>query len=99
MSHWLPLTARGAGKCSLSIVYFVFQNKSRVRRRRKGKWLLEWQLAISVAPASVFDIVKASPDIEEVYDFSVCTLALEWVAENKLDVAFLNFKPILLKAF
>ena len=61
MSHWLPLTARGAGKCSLSIVYIVFQNKSRVRIRRKGKWLLEWQLAISVASASVFDIVKASP--------------------------------------
>ena len=26
------------------------------------------------------DIVKASPDIKEVYDFSVCSAALEWIS-------------------
>lgn len=41
-------------------MYIVFQHKSRVQIRRKGKWLFEWQVAISVAPAGVFDIVKAS---------------------------------------
>ena len=36
------------------------------------------------------DIVKASPDIEEVYDFSTCSLALEWISNNSVDVAFLD---------
>ena len=36
------------------------------------------------------DIVKASPDIEAVYDFSACSAALEWISENKADVAFLD---------
>ena len=36
------------------------------------------------------DIVKASPDIEEVYDFSVCSAALEWISQNNADVAFLD---------
>ena len=36
------------------------------------------------------DIVKASPDIDEVFDFSACTLALEWVMENEPDIAFLD---------
>ena len=36
------------------------------------------------------DIVKASPDIKEVYDFSVCSAALEWISENSADVAFLD---------
>ena len=36
------------------------------------------------------DIVKASPDIDEVYDFSACTVALEWVMENEPDIAFLD---------
>ena len=36
------------------------------------------------------DIVKSSPDIEAVYDFSVCSAALEWVLENNADVAFLD---------
>lgn len=36
------------------------------------------------------DIVKASPDIKEVYDFSVCSAALEWVSQNSLDIAFLD---------
>ena len=36
------------------------------------------------------DIVKSSPDIEAVYDFSVCSAALQWVSENSLDVAFLD---------
>ena len=36
------------------------------------------------------DIVGASPDIKEVYDFSVCSAALEWISENYVDVAFLD---------
>ena len=36
------------------------------------------------------DIVKSSPDIEEVYDFSVCTAALEWISRNSADIAFLD---------
>ena len=36
------------------------------------------------------DIVKSSPDIEEVYDFSACSAALEWVGKNSTDVAFLD---------
>ena len=36
------------------------------------------------------DIVKSSSDIEEVYPFSACTAALEWVSENNADVAFLD---------
>ena len=36
------------------------------------------------------DIVKASPDIKEVYDFSACSAALEWISENSIDVAFLD---------
>ena len=36
------------------------------------------------------DIVKTSPDIEEVYDFSVCSAALEWISTNSVDVAFLD---------
>ena len=36
------------------------------------------------------DIVKASPDIDEVYDFSVCSAALEWISQNSADVAFLD---------
>ena len=36
------------------------------------------------------DIVKSSPDIEEVYDFSTCTSALEWIMENSFDIAFLD---------
>ena len=36
------------------------------------------------------DIVKASPDIKEVYDFSVCSAALEWISGNSADVAFLD---------
>ena len=36
------------------------------------------------------DIVESSPDIEEVYDFSVCSAALEWVSKNSADVAFLD---------
>ena len=36
------------------------------------------------------DIVKASPDIKEVYDFSVCSAALEWISQNRVDVAFLD---------
>ena len=36
------------------------------------------------------DIVGASPDIKEVYDFSVCSAALEWISENCVDVAFLD---------
>ena len=36
------------------------------------------------------DIVKASPDIKEVHDFSVCSAALEWISENRADVAFLD---------
>ena len=36
------------------------------------------------------DIVKSSPDIDVVYDFSACTSALEWVSDNDVDVAFLD---------
>ena len=36
------------------------------------------------------DIVKASPDIDMVYDFSACSAALEWIANNRADVAFLD---------
>ena len=36
------------------------------------------------------DIVKSSPDVDEVYDFSVCSAALEWISENSADVAFLD---------
>ena len=36
------------------------------------------------------DIVKSSPDIKEVYDFSVCSAALEWVSGNSADIAFLD---------
>ena len=36
------------------------------------------------------EIVKASPDIREVHDFSHCTAALEWMTENPADVAFLD---------
>ncbi len=36
------------------------------------------------------DIVKASPDIKEVYDFSVCSAALDWISTNSADVAFLD---------
>ena len=36
------------------------------------------------------DIVKSSPDIEAVYDFSVCSAALEWISQNRADVAFLD---------
>ena len=36
------------------------------------------------------DIVKSSPDIEAVYDFSTCSAALEWVSLNNVDVAFLD---------
>ena len=28
------------------------------------------------------EIVKVSPDIEAVYDFSACTAALEWISKN-----------------
>ena len=36
------------------------------------------------------DIVEASSDIEKVYDFSVCSSALEWIGQNRSDVAFLD---------
>ena len=36
------------------------------------------------------DIVGASPDIEAVYDFSVCSAALEWISGNSADIAFLD---------
>ena len=36
------------------------------------------------------DIVRSSPDIEEVYDFSACSVALEWISNNRADVAFLD---------
>ena len=36
------------------------------------------------------DIVKSSPDIKEVYDFSVCSSALEWISQNSADIAFLD---------
>ena len=34
--------------------------------------------------------VFASPDIDEVYKFSNCTSALEWLAGNRADIAFLD---------
>ena len=36
------------------------------------------------------DIVKSSPDVDAVYDFSVCSAALEWISNNVADVAFLD---------
>ena len=36
------------------------------------------------------DSVRLSPDIEEVYDFSACSAALEWIENNRADVAFLD---------
>jgi len=36
------------------------------------------------------DIVKSSPDIKKVYDFSVCSAALEWICQNSADIAFLD---------
>ena len=36
------------------------------------------------------EIVKSSADIETVYDFSVCSAALEWISENSADIAFLD---------
>ena len=36
------------------------------------------------------DIVKASPDVEQVYDFSSCSATLEWMSENSADVAFVD---------
>ena len=36
------------------------------------------------------DIVKSSPDIKEVHDFSVCSAALQWISQNNADVAFLD---------
>ena len=36
------------------------------------------------------DIVKSSPDIKEVHDFSACSAALEWISQNNADVAFLD---------
>ena len=36
------------------------------------------------------DIVRASPDIKEVHDFSVCSAALEWISQNIADVVFLD---------
>ena len=36
------------------------------------------------------DIVKSSPDIDEVHSFSSCTSALEWIEKNTADVAFLD---------
>ena len=34
--------------------------------------------------------VKASPDIEQVTEFTGCTAALEWARENRADIAFLD---------
>lgn len=34
--------------------------------------------------------VSLSPDIENVFDFSSCSTALEWIMENRADVAFLD---------
>lgn len=34
--------------------------------------------------------VKASPDVKEVYDFTSCSEALEWVENNAVDLAFLD---------
>ena len=39
---------------------------------------------------AITDCVKASPDIESVYDFSSCTAALEWISANSADAAFLD---------
>ena len=36
------------------------------------------------------DIVSASADIDTVYDFSVCSEALEWISHNSADIAFLD---------
>ena len=36
------------------------------------------------------DVVKDSPDIKEVYDFSACSAALEWISQNNADIAFLD---------
>ena len=36
------------------------------------------------------DLVKASPDIKAVHDFSACSAALEWISNNPADVAFLD---------
>ena len=36
------------------------------------------------------DIVKSSPDIKEVYDFSLCSAAIDWVSGNSADIAFLD---------
>ena len=36
------------------------------------------------------DIVKSSPDIKEVYDFSVCSAVIEWISRNSADIAFLD---------
>ncbi|MGM9613974.1 MAG: response regulator [Oscillospiraceae bacterium] len=34
--------------------------------------------------------VKASPDISTVTEFSSCTAVLDWIADNRVDVAFLD---------
>ena len=34
--------------------------------------------------------LNASPDVEAVYAFSACSAALEWVASNRVDAAFLD---------
>ena len=39
---------------------------------------------------SLTDVVKASPDIDVVYDFSSCIAALDWISQNSLDIAFLD---------
>ena len=39
---------------------------------------------------SLTGIVAESPDIKAVYDFSVCSAALEWISENNADIAFLD---------
>ena len=36
------------------------------------------------------DAVKSSPDIKEVYDFSVCSAAIEWISGNSADIVFLD---------
>ena len=36
------------------------------------------------------DIVKSSPDIKEVYAFSACSTAIEWISQNSADIAFLD---------
>ena len=36
------------------------------------------------------DIVRSSPDVEVVYDFSACSVVLEWLSKNSADVAFLD---------